>query len=32
MLGYREGFLFVAVVFFAAMIPGILLGKGKSKK
>ncbi len=31
MPGFREGFLVAALVFFAAIIPGSFLGKGKSE-
>tara|TARA_Y100001936_G_scaffold198290_1_gene199341 strand:- start:714 stop:2261 length:1548 start_codon:yes stop_codon:yes gene_type:complete len=31
MLGFREGFLVAALMFFLAIIPGSLLGKGKSR-
>jgi hypothetical protein len=31
MLGFREGFLVAALVFFAAILPGSFLGKGKDE-
>ena len=31
MLGFREGFLVAALMFFVAIIPGSLLGKGRSR-
>tara|TARA_A100000164_G_scaffold332384_1_gene322246 strand:+ start:67 stop:276 length:210 start_codon:yes stop_codon:yes gene_type:complete len=31
MLGFREGFLVTALVFFVAIVPGSFLGKGKEE-